>query len=78
MSFGFRSKIMLLLPLCGLFIGLILPVSAMDTVDSGAHIFEFNNEHSGHNYIPGELLVKFKPDVSEEKIKRTNDEHERR
>jgi len=68
---------MLLLSLYGLLIGLILPVSAMDIVDNGA-IDSFkltNSAHSQDKYVSGELLVKFKSDVSKEKIKSINDKH---
>lgn len=77
MSFGFKSKIILLLLPCSLLIGLILPVSAMDNVDNGApNIFELaNNAHSKEKYVQNELLVKFNPGVSEDKIKSFNDKH---
>ncbi|TFH05189.1 MAG: PKD domain-containing protein [Methanosarcina sp.] len=78
MRFRFRSKVVPLLVLYGLLIGLILPVSALDTVDNGPYdIFEklTINVPDEQKYVPGEILVKFNPGVSEEKIKNINAGH---
>jgi serine protease len=78
MTFRFRSKVVPLLVLCGLLIGLIIPVSALDTVDSEPYdIFEelTINVPGEQKYVPGEILVKFNPGVSEEKIKNINAGH---
>lgn len=77
MSLRFRSQVMPLLVLYGLFIGSIIPVSASDTAtaDNGlSDIFEkLTVEVPGNQkYVPGEILVKFSPGVSEEKIKSIN------
>jgi serine protease len=72
MSFRLRSKVAPLLVLYGLLIGSILPVSALVTADNGAYdIFEklTLNVPGEQKYVPGKILVKFKPGVSEEKIK---------
>lgn len=78
MSFRFRSKIVPLLVLYGLLIGLIIPVSALDTVDSESDdILEklTVDVPSDQKYVPGEILVKFNPGVSEEKVKNINAGH---
>ena len=72
MKFRFKSKIMLLLILCSLLIGLILPASATDSVNNGAfNAFALkNNAYLKENYVQNEILVRFNPGVSEEKIKK--------
>ena len=78
MSFRFRSKIVPLLVLYGLLIGLIIPVSALDTVDSESDdiLEKLTVDVPGdQKYVPGEILVKFNPGVSEEKIKNINAGH---
>lgn len=75
MSFRFRSKVLLLLILCGFIIGSIIPVSAADS--ESYNIFEKLTVDipSDQKYVPGEILVKFSPGVSEEKIKSINNGH---
>jgi len=78
MSFKFKSKVVPLLVLYGLLIGAIIPVSAMDTGDRGSYdIFEklTVDVPEDQKYVPGEILVKFNPGVSEEKIKSINAGH---
>lgn len=78
MSFRFKSKIASLLVLYGLLIGSIIPVSALSTANSEPYdIFEkLTIDVSGdQKYVPGEILVKFKPGISEEKIKNINEGH---
>ncbi|WP_440945645.1 S8 family serine peptidase [Methanosarcina sp. T3] len=67
-----------LLMLCGLLIGSIIPVYALDTADSGSYdIFEklTVDVPGDQKYVPGEILVKFDPGASEEKIKSINAGH---
>ncbi|KKG08222.1 hypothetical protein EO92_06445 [Methanosarcina sp. 2.H.A.1B.4] len=64
--------------LYGLLIGSIIPVSALDTVDSKSYdIYEklTIDVQGDQKYVPGEILVKFNPGVSEEKIKNINAGH---
>lgn len=78
MSFRLRSEIVPLLVLYGLLIGSIIPVSALDTVDSKPYdIYEklTIDVPGDQKYVPGEILVKFNPGVSEEKIKNINVGH---
>jgi serine protease len=78
MSFRFRSKIVPLLALYALLIGLIIPVSALDTVGSESDdiLEKLTVDVPGdQKYAPGEILVKFNPGVSEEKIKNINTGH---
>lgn len=77
MSLKSSRKIMFLLSMYCLLIGLTLPVSAADSLGNGAQdIFEFvNNEHGKEKYVPDEIIVKFNPGVSEEKIKSINYKH---
>ncbi|WP_410508920.1 S8 family serine peptidase [Methanosarcina hadiensis] len=72
MSFKFRSMILLLVILCGLLIGLIIPVYAVDS--ESYDIFEKSTVDvpGDQRYVPGEILVKFSPGISEEKIKSIN------
>lgn len=75
MSFRFRSKTLLLLVLCGLLIGSILPVSAEGS-DSYNILEKLTVDvPDDQKYMPGEILVKFSPGVSEEKIKNINNGH---
>jgi serine protease len=78
MNFRLKSKVIPLLVFYGLLIGAIIPVSALDTGDSESNnIFEkLTVDVSGdQKYMPGEILVKFSPGVSEEKIKNINAVH---
>jgi serine protease len=78
MDLRFKSKFVLLLLLSGLLIGLILPVSSISTLSNEPYdIFEKQTiDASGdQKYVPGEILVKFKPGVSEEKIKNINEKN---
>jgi serine protease len=75
MSFRLKSKIVPLLVLYGLLIGAIIPVSALDTANSESYnVFEKLTVDVAvdQKYVPGEILVKFNPGVSEEKIKNIN------
>lgn len=78
MNFRFKNKVVPLLVIYGLLIGAIIPVSALDAEDSESYdIFEkLTVEVPGDpKYVPGEILVKFNPGVSEEKIKSINAGH---
>jgi len=61
--------------ICVILIGLTTPASALAAVDNRPYyIFEklTINVAGGQHYVPGEILVKFKPGVPEEKIARIN------
>lgn len=78
MVFRFINKFVSILILCGLLIGSILPVSALDRVDNKPYdVFEklAINGLSEREYVSGEILVKFKSGVSEEKIENINKGH---
>jgi serine protease len=78
MSFKLRNKVASLLVVYGLLIGSTIPVSALNTVDSEPYdIFEklTIDVASDQKYVPEEILVKFNPDVSGEKIKNINAGH---
>lgn len=78
MNFRFKSKVVSLLVLYGLLIGTIIPVSALGAADSESYnIFErlMVDVPGDQKYVPGEILMKFNPGVSEEKIKNINAGH---
>lgn len=78
MNFRFKSKVISLLVFYGLLIGAIIPVFALDTGSSESdNIFEklTVDVSSDQKYVPGEILVKFSPGASEEKIKNINAVH---
>ncbi|WP_269850447.1 S8 family serine peptidase [Methanosarcina horonobensis] len=85
MDFRFKSKFVPLLLLSGLLLGSILPVSSLSTVNKEPYsvnkepyyIFEKlpTDIPSDQKYVPGEILVKFKPGVSEEEVKNITEEN---
>lgn len=78
MSFRFRSEAVFILILYGLLMWSIIPVSAVDTVNSEDYnIFEklTVDVPGDQRYVPGEILVKFSPGLSEEKIRSINTGH---
>ncbi len=75
MEFRLKNKIIPLLILCILLTGIILPASALAAGDNRPYdIFEkLTIKMPGEQeYVPGEILVKFKPGISEEKIAMIN------
>ncbi|WP_440954619.1 S8 family serine peptidase [Methanosarcina sp. Mfa9] len=78
MEFRLKNKIIPLLILCILLTGVVLPASALAAGNNRPYdIFEkLTIKMPGEQeYVPGEILVKFKPGVSEEKIARINAGH---
>ncbi len=73
-----KSKILSLSIICIILVGLTTPASALAAVDNRPYdIYEklTINVAGEQQYVPGEILVKFKPGVSEEKIESINSGH---
>lgn len=78
MSFRFRIEAVFTMILYGLLMCSTIPVSAVDTVNSEDYnIFEklTVDVPGDQRHVPGEILVKFSPGVSEEKIRSINTGH---
>lgn len=78
MSFRFRIEAVFIMILYGLLICSTISVSAVDTVNSEDYnIFEklTVDVPGDQKHVPGEILVKFIPGVSEEKIRSINTGH---
>ncbi|MDQ1275083.1 MAG: serine protease [Euryarchaeota archaeon] len=78
MSIRFRSEAVFILILYGLLMWSIIPVSAVNTVNSEDYnIFEklTVDVPGDQRYVLGEILVKFSPGISEEKIRSINTGH---
>ncbi len=78
MEFRLKNKIVTLLILCILLTGMVLPASALAAGNNRPYdiLEQLTIKAPGEQkYVPGEILVKFKPGVSEEKIARVNAGH---